>query len=155
MRSISRQQLESKIRCWRCGQLGHRARDCKGERLPAVSTGRRAYFVHDFDPESEEKSWAVLHNQSFTTIPSNLTLIDTGAVNALVGECQFLAIDRLLKTFGLGTVPTQPPQGLGWYWRWSHPNHGSHDANCPWRDSRNHVYSHHFQVLFLCSFLFL
>ena len=113
MRSISRQQLESKIRCWRCGQLGHRARDCKGERLPAVTTGRRAYFVHDFDPESEEKSWAVLHNQSFTTIPSNLTLIDTGAVNALVGECQFLAIDRLLKTFGLGTVPTQPPQGLG------------------------------------------
>ena len=69
--------------------------------------------MHDFDPESEEKSWAVLHNQSFTTIPSNLTLIDTGAVNALVGECQFLAIDRLLKTFGLGTVPTQPPQGLG------------------------------------------
>ena len=40
-----------------------------------------------------------------STQSSNLNLIETGAVSALPGECQFLAINRLLETFGLGAFP--------------------------------------------------
>ena len=51
--------------------------------------------------------------QEFLLLPPTLGLVDTGAVNGVMSETQFLSVDRLLKSMGLGVTTMPPPTSVG------------------------------------------
>eukprot|EP00971_Amphidinium_carterae_P093862 1857259-Amphidinium_carterae.1 len=122
-------QLTSRIRCWRCGNLGHTSRNCgkgdsKGSRdgTSANTTNtnpnpRPSYFVLPFDNDAHTGfNYAQFDGggSSYFQMASNLGVVDTGAVNAVVGQERLRGqILPLLEKQGLQTVSLPFPPSLG------------------------------------------
>eukprot|EP00971_Amphidinium_carterae_P122615 2427689-Amphidinium_carterae.2 len=144
MMRVPAAKLHQRVRCWRCGQMGHMAANCSMQSHPqqmqhfaanesaaAASSSRltqqqqqqqqtqrtaaKTFFV---DFQSVDKGIAAqVHTgefgNNFLLLPGNLSIVDTGAVNGLCGIQQFLSLDAVLRSHGLGVCRTASPQNLG------------------------------------------
>eukprot|EP00971_Amphidinium_carterae_P342524 6481866-Amphidinium_carterae.1 len=110
MRRVPVNSLQQRVRCWKCGQMGHMSRSCPQNAQSAV---RPTYFTLDFVtlPVSEEVVAPLLDSvpTSFFTEASKCALVDTGAVHALIGLDQFMELDAHLAELGLGVVKVTAP----------------------------------------------
>eukprot|EP00971_Amphidinium_carterae_P121856 2413179-Amphidinium_carterae.1 len=93
MVKLPREELIKRVKCWTCGRLGRMSKDCRSnsENNKGKGYGNGQYVEHG----TEEAAWIA--------IPAALALADTGAVNMIMGEQQFLLFDDVLATYGLGT----------------------------------------------------
>eukprot|EP00971_Amphidinium_carterae_P336232 6472477-Amphidinium_carterae.2 len=139
MTKVKVNKLHQRVRCWRCGQLGHMAASCtlqqqqqqhyaaqsssmtsvSDQAIPSRSQPQRnaakTFFV-DFqsvDNGSLAHGCSGEFGHNFLLLPGNLSVVDTGAVNGLCGIQQFLSLDAVLKSHGLGACQTDAPTNLG------------------------------------------
>eukprot|EP00971_Amphidinium_carterae_P120742 2392302-Amphidinium_carterae.1 len=125
----TREQLTSRVCCWRCQQVGHMAAQCTASKgSSGKGTSKGSYFVSSASsaPEPslvfqhgfhvEDNAWWCYTNWTLPTLLAPETVwgvIDTGAINAVCGARTFLALDQCLKHMHLGTRQIQSPRSLG------------------------------------------
>eukprot|EP00971_Amphidinium_carterae_P348257 6490405-Amphidinium_carterae.1 len=114
MRRVPLNSLYQRVRCFRCGQMGHMAKNCsQPPGNPTQSGVKPSYFTLDFVtlPIPSESSMSSTGHVfgSYYSEAAGHALVDTGAVHALIGLDHFLDLDRKLAECGLGVVEVTAP----------------------------------------------
>eukprot|EP00971_Amphidinium_carterae_P255314 5068516-Amphidinium_carterae.2 len=57
--------------------------------------------------------FAYMNQCSYLTLPDGIGIVDTGAVNAVIGSETLKEMDKQLMISGVGTVQSEPPPTIG------------------------------------------
>eukprot|EP00971_Amphidinium_carterae_P263155 5221249-Amphidinium_carterae.1 len=118
----TKEQLQARVRCWKCGNIGHIAAQCKSQGTAGSGSGasssytrpqRGSYFNQTFVNTSDAfTTFYGQEEQDRVRHTPVLGLLDTGAVNAVAGAHVMLELDDALVEHGLGLAPLSAPSKI-------------------------------------------
>eukprot|EP00971_Amphidinium_carterae_P157064 3113232-Amphidinium_carterae.1 len=105
MKRVPVTSLSSRVRCWRCGQMGHMSKHCT--QAAASSSQHPNYFEAEMtaDPGFFDLDFVTLpvtksdidRYDSYFVIKEHWGIPDTGALHALVGANSFMNMEQRLE----------------------------------------------------------
>eukprot|EP00971_Amphidinium_carterae_P337079 6473732-Amphidinium_carterae.1 len=124
MKKVPVSSLGSRVRCWRCGQMGHMSKQCPQSSAGGAGPSQSNYFEASespADPGFFDLDFVTLpvtksdidRYDSYFVIKEHWGIPDTGALHALVGANSFMSMEQRLETMGLTSIPAEPPQAIG------------------------------------------